>query len=194
MDLIKLQLWILLFLAGCAGSSRYMLEDETPEPAESKAGQATIVFVRPSGFGYAITFTVLDAEGNFVGQMPAKGHVVHHVPPGSHRFLIWGENTAVMESTVEAGKVYYVEVDAAMGMWAARAHLLPVRRGTDEWDEAEEWVEDTAQWDVTPELAKQWTEDKKTGIAGQIERGKLMWAKYDDEEKTRRTLRAEDGR
>jgi len=185
---------LLVLLAGCAGSSKYMLKDETPDAIQPQAGQALIVFVRPSGFGHGATFAVFDDQGNFVGQVPAKGHVMHHATPGRHRYLVWAENTAVLDAEVAAGKIYIVEVPARMGAWSARAHLLPVKRGSEEWDEALEWVKETNQWDVDPELAKQWKTEKAAGLEKQLQRGKEMWAKYDEEEKEMRTMRPADGR
>lgn len=185
---------LLLLLAGCAGSSKYMTRDETPDAIEPQPGKALIAFVRPSGFGYAVTFTVFDDQGNFVGQVPAKGHVLHQATPGRHRYLIWAENTAVLDAEVAAGKTYIVEVAAAMGAWAARGHLLPVKRGSEKWDKALEWVRETDEWDVDPALAQQWKAEKGPGLEKQFQRGKEMWAKYDAEEKERRTMRPDDGR
>jgi hypothetical protein len=185
---------LLVLLAGCAGSSRYMTKDETPDAIEPQAGQALIVFVRPSGAAYAMEFSVIDDKGNYIGQVPAKGHVLHAAAPGRHTYIVWAENTAVLDAEVAAGKTYIVEVAPRMGMWAARAHLLPVKRGSEDWDEAMEWVKETAQWDVDPALAKQWKDHKREGLEKQLQRAKEMWAKYDDEDKEKRTMRPADGR
>jgi hypothetical protein len=184
----------LLAFAACSGSSKYMTKNETPVPATPEPGKARIVFVRPSGFGYAVTFTVVDEKGNFVGQVPAKGHVLHSVAPGRHRFLVWAENTAVVDCEVAAGRTYYVEVASKMGMWAARGHLLPVKPGSEPWDELDEWMADTTQWSVDPKLAADWKADKSSGIAKQLQRADEMWAKYTDEEREQRTMRPGDGK
>jgi len=184
----------LLVLAGCAGSSRYMTKDETPDAIQAPAGKALIVFVRPSGMAYAIDFTVFDDKGKFIGQVPAKGHVMHTAAPGRHRYAVWAENTAVLDAEVAAGKIYIVEVAPRMGMWAARAHLLPVKRDSKKWGESLEWVRKTNEWDLDPELAKQWKADKREGLEKQLQRAKEMWAKYDEEDKEKRTMRPADGR
>ena len=185
---------LLLLLAGCAGSSKYMTRDETPDAIQAPAGQALIVFVRPSGLGAAINFTVFDDKGDFVGQVPAKGHVMRAAAPGRHRYVVWAENTAVANVEVAAGKTYIVEVAARMGAWAARAHLLPVKRGSKHWDKALAWVKETNEWDTDPELAQQWKTEKREGLEKQLQRAKDMWAKYDAEEKEKRTMRPDDGR
>jgi len=187
-------LLFLLLATGCAGSSRYMEKDKTPDPIAAPAGKALIVFVRPSGVGYAVTFTVFDDKGNFVGQVPAKGHVMHVADPGHHNFIVWAENTTLCDVTVSAGKIYIIEVATRTGMWAARSHLLPVKRGGDKWDKAMEWVKKTNEWDTNPELAKEWKTDKKEGLEKQFKRAKEVWAKYNDKEREERTMRPDDGR
>jgi len=185
--------WMLLGL-GCAGSSKYMVRDETPEPATPPEGKALIVFLRPGGYASGITFTVIDENGEFVGQTPAKGHVLHVTDPGKHRYLVWAENTAVLEAEVAAGKVYFVRVAPRMGAWTARGHLLALKPGGPDWDQVDEWLRDTTQWDVRPDLVERWKRDKAEGVPEQLERAHEMWAKYDAEEREERTLRVADGR
>jgi hypothetical protein len=187
----KLTLFLLL-VAGCSSSSRYMVKDETPEPLQPPSGEALIAFVRPGGL--SATFTVIDDKGNYIGQIPTDSHVLHATAPAHYRYIVWAENTSVLDADVAAGKTYIVEVAPRMGMWSARAHLLPVKRGGKDWDKAPQWVQETTQWDVDPDLAKQWTEEKRDGIVIQLQRAKEMWAKYDEEDKEKRTMRPDDGR
>jgi hypothetical protein len=184
----------LLILASCAGSSRYMVLDETPDSAVPAPGEAMIIFVRPSGMASGQSFTVLDGGGNFIGQLPSKGHVKHSTPPGHYRFLIWAENTETMEADVAADKTYYVEVATRMGWWSSRSHLFPVKQGTSEWDDVLEWVADTREWDRAPEATAEWVAAKQSGIESQLQEAEETWAGYDDEEKERRTLQVTDAR
>ena len=96
--------------AGCAGSSKYMVEVASPSPITTAADRASVVFVRPSGMGFAMKFAILDQRGNWLGDAVAKGHFAVSLPPGEYLFVGWAENTAALKATLSGGKVYYVKV------------------------------------------------------------------------------------
>ena len=147
-----------------------------------------IVFVRPSGVAYALQYTVIDEMGGFIGQVPSKGHVKHVTDSGRHRYILWSNGTGVMDVDMAADKTYYVYVPANGG------DLLPIKRGTSDWDSAVDWTDGSTEWDSEPERAKKWTEERTEGIALQLERAKSVWSAHTDEERQRYTMAATDGR
>jgi hypothetical protein len=183
-----------LALAACSGSSKYMTKEQSTAPMAPAAGKALLVFVRPSNWGWDVTFTVVDGKGEFVCQVPAKGHVLHNVAPGKHRFLLWAGNTAVVDCEVAAGRTYVIEVEARWGSWSARGHLMPVKPGGEHWAQLDEWLGNTTRWTATPEFAAKWKSDKGEGVAKQMQQADETWAKYTAEEKEARTLRPGDAR
>ena len=188
---------IVLFacLAGCGGgSSRYMVKANERGSIVAPAGQVMVIFIRPSSYARGNAATVLDGNGTYVGQVPAKGYVRHITTPGTHQYSVWAENTAPMKAEFAAGKTYYVDVSMRMGGWSARAHLLPVKRSNSNWDDAPGWTQKCQEWVVTDEVRAKWRKKREKGVAKQLERAQTMWAKYDAEEREKRTMGPEDGR
>ena len=189
-----LMILVVFALTGCAGSSRYMVLDKTPDSHRPPADKSMVIFVRTSGLGFQLNFTVIDGNGRFIGQVPAKGHVKHVTAPGHHRFIVWAENTEAMDAQLVAGRTYYVEVVPGMGRWTVRSDLFPIKRGSENWDEAVQRVNKTGEWDRDHGLAAQWKEVKSEGIERQLDRARKSWESYSAEEKVRRTAAADDGR
>ncbi len=122
---------LLALLAGCAGTVTNMREIPLSQaPAAPEAGRAMIVFMRPSGLGFAVqssVFEIRNDEPALVGIVAAKTRVAHQVAPGKYLFMTIGENADFMSAEVAAGKTYYVKVEPRMGMWKARFGLEPYR-------------------------------------------------------------------
>lgn len=143
-----------LLLGGCAGHSDYMAS----VPAEKAnyapmADKAMIVFMRPSGLGFAVQSSVFDVTNGapeFIAIVPAKKKVAHEIAPGKYRFMVIGENADFMDAELAAGKTYYAVVAPGMGMWKARFYFEPVRMAGASndltgWLADCEWVESTSQ-------------------------------------------------
>lgn len=118
-------------LGGCAGTVVKMREipvtdaKEAPEP-----GKALVVFMRPSGLGFAIQSSVFEIKDDtpvLIGIVAAKTRVSQQVVPGKYLYMTIGENADFMSAEVAAGKTYYVKVEPRMGMWKARFGLEPYR-------------------------------------------------------------------
>jgi hypothetical protein len=93
-----------------------------------------------------------------------------------------------MDVDMAADKTYYVYVPAGGG------DLLPIKRGTSDWDGSVAWVDGTTEWDLEAERAKTWTEEREEGIALQLERARSVWAAHPAGEKERYTMAASQGR
>lgn len=143
--LTKYRLWCLLcmlvFIASCAGSSAYM------KPSESlmspPGNKALVRFMRPSGYGHAQNFNMLDGE-KVIGNSVGKSQFDYLADPGKHLFIATAENKAFLEADLLAGKTYYVITRIYMGAWTGRVALVPVTRGSEFWDKVLEY-ENTLQ-------------------------------------------------
>ena len=122
---------LLGLLAGCAGTVTNMREISVSQaPAAPEPGKALVIFMRPSGLGFAVQSSVFEIKDDMpvlVGIVAAKTRVAHQVAPGRYLFMTIGENADFMSAEVAAGKTYYVKVEPRMGMWKARFGLEPYR-------------------------------------------------------------------
>ena len=142
-----------LLLAGCAGTVTNMREVPAGEPAMApEPGKSLVVFMRPSGFGFAIQSSVFEVRDNdplLIGIVAAKAKVGYKVEPGKRLFMAVGESADFMTVELEPNKTYYVQVTPRMGLWKARFSLDPVHKADLEkadfkssFDECR-WVEKT---------------------------------------------------
>jgi len=149
----------LLLLGACAGTSDYM-RNVAPEEAHyaPKPDKALVVFMRPSGLGFAVQSSVFDVTDNntdFIAIVSAKKKVAHYTAPGKRRFMVIGESADFMGATLEPGKVYYALVTPRMGMWKARFSLRPVHAAEIPTADFAEWFGDT-EWVENQPSANTW--------------------------------------
>lgn len=138
-------------LFGCAGTVKHMqtvpLNKIVSAPDQ---GRSMLVFLRPSGMGYAIqssVFEIVDDKPSLVGILAAKKKVSFQVEPGEHLFMVIGENADFMTAKLEENKTYYAIVVPKMGWWKARFSLRPIHvdqlnsSNLRSWLKGCEWVE-----------------------------------------------------
>ena len=156
-----------LFLVGCAGSSAHMRD--VPDGRDTFApetGKALVVFMRPSGMGFAVQSSVFDitsGEPDLVGIVSAKTKVAYSTDPGQHRFMVIGESADFMDANVQEGLTYYSLVTPRMGFWKARFSLKPVHKAELGMDQFAEWFADTRWVENTQESGK-WAMQNMTSI------------------------------
>jgi hypothetical protein len=160
-------LFAFLLLGACAGHSDYMADvpatKATYAPAPNKA---LVVFMRPSGLGFAIQSSVFDITNGdpaFIAIVPAKKKVAHQVPAGTYRFMVIGESASFLDATLVAGKTYYAVVDPRMGMWKARFAFEPVHEKELGSADLKGWLNDCTWVETTPQ-ALQWSKDNMPSI------------------------------
>ncbi|MGH8701141.1 MAG: hypothetical protein ACREVR_08225, partial [Burkholderiales bacterium] len=72
-------------VSGCAGTIAHMQEVSADRaPSGPRPGKAMVVFMRPSGLGFAIQSTVYEVQGNnvaLIGVVAAKTKVAYEVDP-----------------------------------------------------------------------------------------------------------------
>lgn len=145
-------------LGGCAGPVKNMSVAAIEKSAilKPEPGKALVVFMRPSVLGSAVQSSVFEIQDNqpaLVGIVAAKAKVAYQAAPGSHLFMVIGENADYMQADLLADRTYYVQVSPRMGMWKARFGLEPVKPATLDTAAFKSeladcaWVEKTAQSD-----------------------------------------------
>ncbi len=178
--------------AGCAAESPYMRAAGALAPAA--ADSATVVFARPSAFGSAVAFTILDGHGRFLGDSLPESKFAVRVPPGDHVFIGWAENTAALLARVRAGKTYYVEVAPRMGVASARVQLFAIAPGSNRWADAGTWLANLEPYAVDEAAGQAYLASRTADVVEQVRRAKENLDRYTPEELGERVLRPEDGR
>ncbi|MCW4313050.1 MAG: hypothetical protein N0C79_08525, partial [Candidatus Thiodiazotropha taylori] len=150
---------ITMSLVGCSGSVKNMrVVSQDSIVTSPKPGKSLVIFMRPSGIGFAIqssVFKVVNETPELVGIAAAKKQFACEVDPGEHLFMVVGESADFMSAELQADKTYYAYVAPRMGLWKARFSVTPVtpeERQTDTFKECQsgcEWVElseESANW------------------------------------------------
>lgn len=179
---------------GCSASSEFMRPVAAPTAVKAAADEATVVFVRPSGFGGALKQTILDGKGRFLGDALPSSRFAVKMAPGEHTFIVWAENTNAVKASLAAGKVYFVEVSLSMGALSARADLLPIKPGTEAWRSLDEWLADTEVFDPDTAGGQAYLEERKEDVEERIKRAREHLAEYDAEDLALHTMGPGDGR
>jgi hypothetical protein len=139
-----------VLLAACGGAQM----SPATEPPVMRAGESTIVFMRPSALGGAVSASVFDVTGpdtKFVGLVNYGTKYAHSVKPGKYTFMVIGESADFLQAEVAADRTYYVLVTPRVGVWKARFSFKPVRQhelsGTEfaSWTSATKYVVNTAE-------------------------------------------------
>ena len=174
--LLKIRLWCLLcavvFIASCAGSSVYMRSSEKLlNPTNDKA---LVRFMRPSGYGTAINFNILDGE-KVIGNSVAESQFDYLADPGKHLFIVASGNKVFLEADLEAGKTYYVITRVHTGAWYARVTLDPVNRGSEWWDKVNEYESTLQRLKADTTALKIWEEINKRKIKKIIFAYESLW-------------------
>lgn len=183
-----------LFLTGCAGSSRYMkLAQERPNQYHPDKNQSSVVFIRPSGFGFAIDSAIFDITGKdnkVIGIVSAKKKVVYKTNPGEHLFMVTGESGDFMKASLEAGKTYYALVSPRMGMWKARFTFEPVTKAQLSSDEFKQWFDSCELVENTQDTYS-WAKENAKSIQSKRDDNIKDWNERPDSEKP--SLGPQDG-
>lgn len=184
-------------LGGCATTSSDMVRAApSPEPAP---GKALVVFLRPSRYGGAIQSSIYDTNSSsaFIGIVSAGTGVTYQADPGTHLFMVVGENADFMNASLDPGKTYFVLVSPRMGMWKARFSLLPIHNDASakysiqspafaKWQNATTFVEKTPAADA-------WYQAHAADIAAKQAAYMQKWNAQSAEQKAELTLHPGDG-
>lgn len=92
---------------------------ETP-----KEGKSLVYFTRSNNLGGAMNFRVYDKDV-FLGALPSRAYFIYECDPGEHLFWAASENRDYVEATLEANKVYVIDLRAKMGLLIAAVGVEP---------------------------------------------------------------------
>ncbi|MDH5325275.1 MAG: hypothetical protein OEZ68_15800 [Gammaproteobacteria bacterium] len=179
-----------LFMSGCATVSHHM----SPVPPanvvdKAAADKALVVFLRPSNYGGAVQATLYDGD-TYIGTLSAKKQIAYETDPGEHMFMVVGESADFMKADLLAGKTYYAQVVARMGLWKARFSFRPMNGQVAE-NELQQWLSASEQVSVNQEgLA--WAKANAASIAEKKADYLPKWEAKPDSDK--QILKAESGR
>ncbi len=184
-----------LLLTGCEGTIQHMREvPAAAPPVVPEPGKALVVFMRPSGLGFAVQSSVFEIKDGYpalAGIVAAKTKVAYRVNPGKYLFMVIGESADFLSAEILPDRTYYVRVEPRMGMWKARFGLEPMRQkdlGSAEFaGELSEckWVEKIAASDA-------WASGNMVSIQSKRTEYYADWIKRPEAERPH--LRPEDGR
>lgn len=184
-----------LLLAGCEGTVQHMREvPAAAAPVAPAPGKAMLVFMRPSGLGFAVQSSVFEIKDNYpalVGIVAAKTRIAHQVDPGKYLFMVIGENADFMTAEVAAGKTYYVRVEPRMGMWKARFGLQPVAQKDLAGAELASDLRD-CRWVEKNAASESWASGAMVSVQSKRTEYYADWIKQPEAERPH--LRPEDGR
>jgi hypothetical protein len=170
-----------------------MTELAAPRAPSAASDRATIVFIRPSSYAAGLVVTILDDGGRFVGDALASSYFVHRARPGEHTFIGWAENTSALSANVEAGKIYFVEVEVKLGALSARAHLKALTPRSERWAERDGWLEDARELEVDEVGGQAYLDSRREDVEERIRRGREALIRYSPAELAERTLAPNDG-
>jgi hypothetical protein len=180
--------------AGCVSAPPIMVAVRPPQPMQARPDAALVVFIRPSAYAWAVTADVMDETGHFVGRMVPRGNFAVQMAPGRHLFIIWAENTDVLQADLLPGHIYFVESYLTPGMFSAQFHLKAVKPSLPNWARKDAWIADTTQYAV--DIASGQERLNRHGgpeIQERIRRGQEHMARYQGEQIFSRTLEPGDG-
>ena len=181
-------------VTACSGSSHLMVEAPKPAPQLAPTpNAATVVFLRPSGFGFAVNFTIVDQNGRFVGEAVAESHFAVTVPPGEYLFIADAENTAVVHANLAPGLIYYVNVAAQMGAFSAGVNMDPVKPSEAEWREIPKSLAESKRLISLLAQGQGELNADPNKLRKIVEDGKRKWAELSPQDKAAHALELGDG-
>lgn len=189
---IALSSFALFVLAGC-GSTAMVKSDKA---IKVNQGEATVVFMRATMLGGAISAAVYDVTGSeskFIGLIDHNAKLAYSVTPGEHTFMVVSEAADFMKATVAGGKTYYALVTPRPGAWRARFSFKPLRQadlsGPDfsKWDSGTQLMENSAK-------SEAWAVSNASSVNAKRASYWAEWSAKAPEQRESQTLREEDGR
>lgn len=184
---------ITALLTGCAGTGGMV---ESTESIAPESDEATVVFMRSSFYGSAVSASVFDVTGEeaeFIGVVQNDTKVAHGVSPGEHVFMVVGEAADFMKANVQAGRTYYALVTPRMGAWKARFSFRPLRQEDLDGEDFADWDGDTTLVEPSEE-AFTWARNNAPDIEAKRARFWPEWQSKEQHQRDSQTLNPEDGR
>jgi hypothetical protein len=113
---------------------------------EPAAGTATVTFIRSQGFAKEMAFGIWNQD-RFLGSLTGKSCFAVELPAGDHTFVANSRYHAGLKAELEAGKRYYVLVEASMGWSQANLDFSPVQSDVAQ-SKIDSWIGACAQLEL----------------------------------------------
>jgi len=195
---------LVLSLTCCASSSPYMAKADAAHAVTVDAAAATVVFIRPSGDEPGVRHLILDEKGRFLGLSSSEAYFPVKVPPGEHTFMSYVDGntfgsgadrrsgTPALKATLDAGKLYYVEVVAIPGSFTTRGRLVGLGPSRKSWQELPGWLAKCKP--LVPKEAEGQAHVRQTlDVDAVVQKGLSTIAGYTPEKLAERSLSPNDG-
>lgn len=111
---------LVMLLAACVSSRQYI-----PLADATTTSDAKVYAIRTSALSSAIPFAIY-CDSLQVGKLGPKGYLCWTVRTGTHQLGVAGETQKDYSLMADAGKVYYFKAVPQMGLFIARAKLVPI--------------------------------------------------------------------
>ena len=108
-----------------AGKSALNLGPDFEMPTH---GKSKVVFIRPGHFAYAIHYRLHDGE-RWIGESSSSEYFAYECDPGHHVFSTSMDNLTFLDADLLPDRIYYVRVEAVMGMWVAGVKMSALYPG-----------------------------------------------------------------
>lgn len=182
--------------SACAASSN-RIHDVAASPLVPTESDATVVFLRPSGWGAPQLTVIIDSDGRYVGESLAKTQFIANVPPGDHTFVTatytingWGAVASrALKAKLEPGKLYFVEIGLKLGI----ADLFAISPRTKQWTMLKEWMNATRRISSDLKAGQAFVDESRDDMKECIETALKEFAQADEELRPKITMTAEDG-
>ena len=165
------------------------------QPVVVRPDEATVVFMRATMFGAAISAAVYDvtaSDSKFIGIIEHGTKLAYHVPAGEHTFMVASEAADFMKATLSPGKTYYALVTPRMGAWRARFSFRPLRQADLAGAEFSEWDKGTNLVENSPKSLA-WAAQNAASVQEKRTAYWIKWTEKPIEQQESQTLHAEDG-
>lgn len=155
--------------------------------------KALLIFVRTSGLGKAVKFSVVDDKLRAFARFKGNQHAVATIEPGKHKLYVNAENTDPIQVEVGAGRTYIILTSVRMGFGKARVTAKPIQRSHQDFAESMNWVRETKPSTMMEGL-QDWAQGNKRSLEKRIGKADAAWAEQSDEWRAQHSLGVEDGR
>jgi len=92
---------------------------------EINSDKATVFIVRSSGMGGVINYKYF-IDDTYLGKCNYGYYLKLELDPGEYLLWVKAENRSFVKATVEAGKIYYVNAEARMGVVKSAVKLVAI--------------------------------------------------------------------
>lgn len=158
---------------------------DLPPPGD----RALIVFLRESGSWGSVECPIFSGD-DLLTFLTGETAFLFLADPGSHRFMILGENVDLLHAEVEAGRTYFVLVTPQMGKWEPRFRMVPIVPDGAAWGDLPGWLEKVTAVEPTV-AAGQWAGENLEAIRERRDAYFPSWEALPEAERV--ALRKTDG-